>query len=344
MLKPEFFLDETLAQLEPYTKLLFIGLWTLADREGRLEDRPVKIRAQLFPYDPEADVEGMLCSLALEVKEATRTGFIVRYEIEGKRYIQIRAFKAHQKPHHKEPLSVIPPTPVAGVKTPDGVHHVPEIVRNGSNSQKPGTAPAKPVLPGQGRDEASKQGAPCLPESESESLSGVGVFTSDAPTSAVAEVLVPASKWNNESAEDWRELMHGDPFPGQFKPILRLVQRHTWAVVRPRWRLFLSQLEARYANAGAAAKFEATFGSWTQAPARASPKAQEREHAANVEIAAGKVQVPVGSMLEGLIRDRAKLGRGDATLVGEPARPRLESGDEKRAGSDPPERVEPLER
>ena len=28
-----------------------MGLWTQADREGRLEDRPMRLKASLFPYD-----------------------------------------------------------------------------------------------------------------------------------------------------------------------------------------------------------------------------------------------------------------------------------------------------
>ena len=52
--KPELFIHEGLARLSERHRLCFIGLWTLADREGRLEDRPERIRVQLFPYDPEA--------------------------------------------------------------------------------------------------------------------------------------------------------------------------------------------------------------------------------------------------------------------------------------------------
>jgi hypothetical protein len=32
-------------------RLLFTGLWCLADREGRLEDRPAEIKAEIFSYD-----------------------------------------------------------------------------------------------------------------------------------------------------------------------------------------------------------------------------------------------------------------------------------------------------
>ena len=49
-IKPGFFKNEFLADLPFETRLLFIGLWTLADREGRLEDRPRKIKMELFAY------------------------------------------------------------------------------------------------------------------------------------------------------------------------------------------------------------------------------------------------------------------------------------------------------
>ena len=36
ILKPGFFANELLADINPYGRLLFAGLWTLADREGTL--------------------------------------------------------------------------------------------------------------------------------------------------------------------------------------------------------------------------------------------------------------------------------------------------------------------
>jgi len=38
-IKPGFFKNEIIAEMPTETRLLFIGLWLLADREGRLEDR-----------------------------------------------------------------------------------------------------------------------------------------------------------------------------------------------------------------------------------------------------------------------------------------------------------------
>ncbi len=50
-IKPQFFLNEELAELPAMVRLLFIGLWTQADREGRLLDRPKRLKAEIFPYD-----------------------------------------------------------------------------------------------------------------------------------------------------------------------------------------------------------------------------------------------------------------------------------------------------
>jgi hypothetical protein len=94
--------NEELAELGPLTRLLFIYLWMLADREGRLEDRPKRIAAQALPYDRTADVGAMLDDLR-------RAGFIVRYVAESVACIQILAFKAHQTPHVRETDSSLPP-------------------------------------------------------------------------------------------------------------------------------------------------------------------------------------------------------------------------------------------
>ena len=62
-IKPGFFENEELADLPPLTRLLYIGLWLLADREGRLENRPRRIKAQIFPYERRPDIPAMLTVL-----------------------------------------------------------------------------------------------------------------------------------------------------------------------------------------------------------------------------------------------------------------------------------------
>lgn len=99
-IKPGFFTNELLAEMPFETRLLFIGLWTLADREGRLEDRPKRIKGEIFPYEV-FDIEPMLNRLQ-------KDGFLVRYEVDSIHYIQIVNFVKHQDPHYKEKRSIIP--------------------------------------------------------------------------------------------------------------------------------------------------------------------------------------------------------------------------------------------
>lgn len=95
-IKPEFFKDEQLAELTPWARLLFIGLWGLADRDGRLEDRPMRIKVEILPYD-NLDVEALLNEIA-----SHREKFIIRYETDGKKVIQIRTFTKHQRINGRE--------------------------------------------------------------------------------------------------------------------------------------------------------------------------------------------------------------------------------------------------
>lgn len=99
-IKPQFFIDQDIAALHPLSRILFQGLWCLADRRGRLEDKPQQIKVQILPYDNH-DIESAL-------KELSGGKFIVRYETEGKKYIEIRSFEKHQHCHIKEPESTIP--------------------------------------------------------------------------------------------------------------------------------------------------------------------------------------------------------------------------------------------
>lgn len=101
-IKPGLFKNEVLGVADPLLTILFQGLWVLADREGRLEDRKLRIKAEIFPYRDGVDVDSLLNWLMNE-------GFILRYETNGSKYIQITNFKKHQNPHKNESPSEIPP-------------------------------------------------------------------------------------------------------------------------------------------------------------------------------------------------------------------------------------------
>ncbi len=103
-LRPQFFTSEQVASVSYPARLCFAGLWCIADREGRLEDKPNQIRIHLFPYDTKLDVGKLL----QELKEAD---LIYRYECEGVKVVAIPTFTEHQPVHPNEQRSRLPVIP-----------------------------------------------------------------------------------------------------------------------------------------------------------------------------------------------------------------------------------------
>lgn len=98
---PSIWANEDLGAMSGDAVLLFMGLWMLADREGRLKDRPHWIGTQIFPYRA-VEVEDLLDSLIT-------AGFLARYEVDGVRYLEVVNFHKYQKPHSNEAASKLPP-------------------------------------------------------------------------------------------------------------------------------------------------------------------------------------------------------------------------------------------
>ena len=93
-LKPSFFTNEDLGECSPLARLFFAGLWCWADREGYVEDRPRRLRAQILPYD-DASGEAL-------VTELVDRGLVERLTIQGERVLYLPTFSKHQDPHPRE--------------------------------------------------------------------------------------------------------------------------------------------------------------------------------------------------------------------------------------------------
>lgn len=167
-IKPDFFMHEGLAELSPLHRLLFIGLWTQADRAGRLEDRPKRLKASLLPWE-DCDLDALLEDLHV-------AGFILRYELEGAGYIQIPSFERHQKPHVKEAVSTIPAPP----DNPSRASREKAVLAREGFSAIPASTPASRVVmgvvsgsgSGGGEPEPGKEPAP-PPEGRASPVGGV---------------------------------------------------------------------------------------------------------------------------------------------------------------------------
>lgn len=110
LLKPSFFTNDALAECDPLTRILFAGLWCLSDREGKLLDRPKRIKAEVIPYDN--------CDVTVMLQQLSDLGFITRYEACGEMVISINNFTKHQHPHKTENASVLPNVGATTVRQP----------------------------------------------------------------------------------------------------------------------------------------------------------------------------------------------------------------------------------
>lgn len=150
-LKPEFFADEELGTLTTRDeRLLYAGLWGLADEFSRLRGNPVYIRGQIFPYDEDltdADVDAMLSTLE-------KLGKLVRYKVGASNYIYLKNLAKHQRLDSDKVPSRLPAPPsetvpdVGNGTVPDAVRESPALSRlhvAGSMEQAAGRAREKPV-------------------------------------------------------------------------------------------------------------------------------------------------------------------------------------------------------
>ena len=117
-IKPSFFASEDVSALPLRARLTWIGLWTHCDDAGRAKDNVKLIKAAVWPLDNVglADVEEDLITLADH-------GRIVRYAVEGQRFLEVTNWSEHQK-ISKRTDSRIPPPPTS----PPGA--LPEDSRN----------------------------------------------------------------------------------------------------------------------------------------------------------------------------------------------------------------------
>lgn len=139
-LKPSFFDHDGIGDLPRDARLAFQALWCLADRDGRLLDRPRKIRGFAFRFDD--DVTDEMVDEWLQILHDHRDRFITRYDVDGRRIIQVNGFQEHQSPHPREASDDLPPPP-RGVprETPGNFEESPEISRLAQKRLEPAGFP-----------------------------------------------------------------------------------------------------------------------------------------------------------------------------------------------------------
>ena len=99
-IKPEFFTSDDICALSPLARLLYVGLWCEADRDGRLVWTPGVMKRRYLPDDA--------CDIEVLGAELVGRGLIRLY---GDGLACIPSFARHQHVNIREAQSKLPPPP-----------------------------------------------------------------------------------------------------------------------------------------------------------------------------------------------------------------------------------------
>lgn len=92
MIHLKIWTSEQFGKLSDKAKLLYVGLITLADDDGKLRGNPAYLRGQIFPYD-----ESLSVTDVLQVRnEIEKSGLITLFSIDNFEYIEHPKWKEYQ--------------------------------------------------------------------------------------------------------------------------------------------------------------------------------------------------------------------------------------------------------
>lgn len=84
MLHTSIWQNEDFAKLSDKAKILYIGMISLADDDGRLKANSLLLRAQVFPLDPLVTVD----EVRKWTNEIVRVKLVIHYEIDAQHFVQ----------------------------------------------------------------------------------------------------------------------------------------------------------------------------------------------------------------------------------------------------------------
>jgi hypothetical protein len=155
-LAPDIWSDSYFKKLSPQERLLFIGMITLADDEGRLLASPAYLKGQIFPDDGLTDLE----VAALRDRLARRKSSVYLYKVSGNCFVFLPKWSRYQAPSHPSPSRLPAPPRFKNsqkaredfVNVSGGVHDLGMGVGRGKGSgsgmgKGSGSSPPKPPSP-----------------------------------------------------------------------------------------------------------------------------------------------------------------------------------------------------
>lgn len=138
-IKPEFWSDEKLSECSLSARLTFIGLWTFADDEGRMEYQPARLRMQIFPCGSVT-----LGKLREYLGELTECSVIRIYVVDGKEYLDIPRFAKHQRINRPTPSRL----PEYSLTTHGVINEPSPLEGKGTGEEGKGIGAVAPIVDG----------------------------------------------------------------------------------------------------------------------------------------------------------------------------------------------------
>lgn len=131
MLSPDIWESETFSSLSDLEKIVFIGLISLSDDEGRGKANPSYIKSTLFPYDEGRRVADIKSALS-KIARCMSTQF---YSVNGNDYYVLTNWNKWQK-IDRPTKSKLPPPPMFGVGETTSLYEENKKLDEGSTSTR----------------------------------------------------------------------------------------------------------------------------------------------------------------------------------------------------------------
>ncbi len=111
MIRPDIWQDPDFGMLSSLAKLVFIGLISLADDEGKLNGHPIVIGSALFPYR-NVEFEEVMQTL-IEIEQKLKS--VIFYKYKDEMFIWLKNWEKHQTIRADRKVKSIYPDPPAEI-------------------------------------------------------------------------------------------------------------------------------------------------------------------------------------------------------------------------------------
>jgi hypothetical protein len=234
MIDPSFWTDSDVRTLTRDERLFFMGCISNADDEGRLLAHPAYLKAAIFMYDDDLNVE-QVKKMRDSILSKMRN--LVLYECSEEEYLTFLKWNDYQKPSHAKP-SKIPPPPltVSPATSSDSFHDT--VTDNGNDSVSEGVPStfSTIVSPSQGQSSQGKK------STGKESITKVKVSSFDFKskndndltaylTTLLTENIAQGSQWATKVITEFWQQFISKPDSTIFEGALKAIKKYPPEVI-----------------------------------------------------------------------------------------------------------------